>query len=338
MLQRSLAALLLTILGFTALPDAEAGKACRRVCKPEIVACRDGCNTLSGRARRRCRKTCRRNIIATCREDPEGRCVVPSSTTTTTLPRGIPTGFQPVVHLTSSDVDRTYSLFVPEAYDPNHAYPVVFGFHGDGGTGAGVRGDLALEDQANGEAIFVYPDATEESSRSFDLETPLATNADMRLFTDILDALDALYHIDRARVFATGVSRGGYFVNFLNCRLGSLRLRAIAPVAGSGPYGPDDEFDPDGHFMCEATAVAALLIHGVDDDVVPLPDAEYSRFQWTWANECADTTTAYDPAPCVSSDGCAAGRPVVWCAIPGLGHAVWSEAPQVIWGFFASLS
>jgi polyhydroxybutyrate depolymerase len=339
---RRLVTVLLIIVGLAALPGAEAGKACRRVCKPAIVACRDGCNEFTGRERRRCRKRCKRMILDTCRADPEARCVVPPSTSTTTttsttLPGGTPTGFQSAVHVTSSGVDRTYSLFVPESYDAGHAYPVVFGFHGDGGTGAEVRDALALEEQAGGEAIFVYPDATEESFRSFDLESPLATNADMRLFLDILDALDALYHVDRARVFATGVSRGGFFVNFLNCRLGALNLRAIAPVAGSGPYGPDDQYDIDGHFMCEATAVAALLIHGVDDNVVPLADADYSRFQWTWANQCAATTTPYEPAPCVSYDGCAAGRPVVWCAVPGVGHAVWSEAPRAIWAFFASL-
>lgn len=53
---------------------------------------------------------------------------------------------------------RTYALFVPPSYDPNKAYPLVFGFHGDGGTGSGIRSTMKLEDQANGEAIFVYPD------------------------------------------------------------------------------------------------------------------------------------------------------------------------------------
>jgi hypothetical protein len=111
----------------------------------------------------------------------------------------------------------------------------------------------------------VYPDATEESFRSFDLESPLATNADMRLFLDILDALDALYPRRPGAGVRHGVSRGGFFVNFLNCRLGALQSARHRARRGRGPYGPDDQYDIDGHFMCEATAVAALLIHGVDD-------------------------------------------------------------------------
>jgi len=90
-----------------------------------------------------------------------------------------PTGFQSALHITSSGEDRTYALFVPADYDPGHAYALVFGFHGDGGTGAGIRSALGLETPANGAAIFVYPDATVASGRSFDLETPLATNGDI---------------------------------------------------------------------------------------------------------------------------------------------------------------
>ena len=79
------------------------------------------------------------------------------------------------------------------------------------------------------------------------------------------------------------------------------------------------------------------MIHGTSDDVVPIGDGEYSHGQWVWANGCAETTTPVTPAPCVSHDGCDPGKPVVWCAIPGLGHEVWSSAPEAVWSFFADL-
>jgi polyhydroxybutyrate depolymerase len=240
------------------------------------------------------------------------------------------------VGIRSFGQERTYALFVPLDYD-GRAYPVVFAFHGDGGTGAGLRDALALEAPANGAAIFVYPDATEASGRSFDLETPLAANADMQLFIDIVDALESTYQIDRGRVFAAGLSRGAFFANFLNCRLGEASLRAIAAHSGSGPYGPASEYDEEGHFMCAARSVAALMIHGTADAIVPLNDALYTRGQWTWANGCADDTIEQPPEPCVVHEGCAAAKPVVWCAVDGLGHEVWSEAPLAIWSFFASL-
>ena len=50
---------------------------------------------------------------------------------------------------------------------------------------------------------------------------------------------------------------------------------------------------------------------------------------------CAATTTASPDVPCVSYDGCA--RPVVWCAIDGMPHAIWPGAAHAIWQFFDGL-
>src|SRR5262249_7959094 len=211
------------------------------------------------------------------------------TTTSTTLPGTgdrPTTGFFPTVHVTSSQVDRTYSLFVPSSYDPGRSYPVVFAFHGDGETGADVRDALALEPQADGAAIFVYPDATEDSGRHWTLDASLNANPDLLFFLDIIAQLSGTYHLDDTRRFATGLSSGAYFVNFLNCTLGTTYLRAIAPHSGSGPYGPAGSYDEDGHFQCDAQPAAAILIHGTTDDVVPLSDADYSHQQWVWGNNC----------------------------------------------------
>jgi polyhydroxybutyrate depolymerase len=284
---------------------------------------------------------CRKEAVASCRAQ-DGLCFAPvttttiPTTTTTTLPASCgdasPTGFLPEEHVITSGVDRTYALYVPETYDPQRTYALVFGYHGDGGTGAGVRPSLGLEAPANGNAIFVYPDATEDSGRSFTLDTDLAANPDMAMFIDLRDQLAARFSIHG--VFATGISRGGYFANFLNCSLGDGYLDAIAPQAGSGPYGDDSQYDEDGHFMCPSTPAAAVMIHGVDDEVVPIPDAEYSRSQWVFGDGCDESTHAIAPSPCVEHDGCDVGKPVVWCAVPGLGHAVWDQAPETIWAFF----
>lgn len=327
-------------------PSVGWTKPCLRVCKPAIVACRSAC-VADGTRPRRCKRTCRKEGVASCKAKA-GLCfpttttttaVPATTTTTTTLPPACgdacPTGFFPEEHVTSSGVDRTYSLYVPPTYDPERTYALVFAYHGDGGTGAGVRAGLGLEAPANGNAIFVYPDATEESGRSFTLDTELAANPDMTMFIDIVGQLSARFPIQG--VFATGLSRGGYFVNFLNCTLGASYLDAIAPQAGSGPYddGEDAQYDDEGHLICPATPVGALLIHGVGDQVVPIPDAEYSRSQWVAGNGCDDGTSPIAPSPCVEHAGCADGKPVVWCAVPGLGHEVWSDAGEAVWAFFA---
>lgn len=330
----------LLVILVLATPSLGEAKPCLRTCKPAITACRSAC-VAEGTRPRRCKKTCRKEAVASCKAR-DGLCfggvtttTVPTTTTTLPPPCGdaCPTGFFPSEHIVTSGVDRTYALYVPTTYDPQRTYALVFAYHGDGGTGAGVRANLGLEAAANDDAIVVYPDATEESGRSFTLDTELAANPDMTMFTDLVAELSARFPVDG--VFATGVSRGGYFVNFLNCTLGATSLDAIAPQAGSGPYGEDDsEYDVDGHYICPSAPAAAVMIHGVDDQVVPIPDAEYSRSQWVWGNACDESTHAIAPSPCVEHDGCTPDRPVVWCAIPGLGHGVWDQSGETVWAFF----
>ena len=55
-------------------------------------------------------------------------------------------------------VERTYVLSVPFAYDPDTPLPVVFVWHGRTDSGAIARGYLGIEEAANENAIFVYPD------------------------------------------------------------------------------------------------------------------------------------------------------------------------------------
>ncbi len=249
---------------------------------------------------------------------------------------GMPVGYRNGVTLTSGGTTRTYAFSVPAGYDPSRPYPLVFVFHGDGGTGAGIRTGLPIEAAAGANAIFAYPDATTVSGRSFDLETPLATNPDIRFFQDLVASIGTQYCIDATRVFAAGHSRGGFFANILNCRIGTSVLRAVLPHSGSIYSADASGYTSDGHVLCEATAASAMLVHGATDTAVPITDGVYARDQWVWAHGCASTTHAYAPSPCVEYDGCAAPGRVVWCAIPGLGHGVWSMAGDAGWAFFDS--
>src|SRR4051812_2917958 len=133
--------------------------------------------------------------------------------------------------LSVGGVDRTFLLDLPRGYDPDLAYPLVFGFHGATTSAARFRsagyGNLlsALGDAA----IVVHPDA---------LGTPTAWNnqTDVPFFDAMLELLEQSLCVDEARVFATGHSSGGFFTNTLGCQRGNV-LRAIAPVSGGGPFG-----------------------------------------------------------------------------------------------------
>ncbi|AKV01049.1 hypothetical protein AKJ09_07712 [Labilithrix luteola] len=229
---------------------------------------------------------------------------------------------------------RTYGVVVPSTYDRKTAFPIVLSFHGDGGNGQSMRG-AGLEEQANGKAIFVYPDGP---NQTWDLETPPADNKDYQFFDALLSELSKKYCVDTKKVFLFGFSRGGFFVNQLGCFRASS-VRALVAHSGGGPYSNDgNDFDARGWFKaCNAPPPAAMIIHGQSDTVVKAQAGQTSADHWRIANECQTSTNPCAPSPCASYAGCPSDKPVVYCSIGGLDHALWDSAAKAAWGFFDSL-
>lgn len=222
----------------------------------------------------------------------------------------------------SGGVERTYLIDLPANYDPDTAYPIVFGFHGMGTSGETFRsafyGNLlsAMKD----EAIVVHPDAIGDPTAWGDEE-------DIAFFDDLLEQLQATLCIDTARVFATGHSSGGFFTNTLACQRADV-LRGIAPVSGGGPFS-------FGNNSCVGP-VAAWIAHGENDETVDFSSGEGSRDHWLEANGCdAGSAIASTPSECVEYT-CSEGLPVRWCVYQD-GHDWPDFAPQGMWDFFKSL-
>lgn len=232
---------------------------------------------------------------------------------------------------TLSSQGRTYELFVPTAASSEATYPLILVFHGDGGTGAGMREAFNLESVTNGQAVIVYPDG---EGRSWSIDSADSMGKDIAFVDALVDELAATRCIDKSRVYATGFSKGAYFVNQLACR-SKTSFKAIATHAGGGPFGIEgsDQYDDRGHLVCANKSIAALQVQGLADGEVPPSEGEKAREHWRVSNGCGGATSAYAPSPCVAYDGCS--LPEVYCAIPDLGHGIWSEAPQVTWSFFS---
>lgn len=197
---------------------------------------------------------------------------------------------------------RSYFMSVPKSYDPNIPQRLVFGFHGSGYTGQRMRDYLGLEAPPLLDGtIFVYPDGLPLQGDPSNTAWELGENQrDIAFFDTLYQSLRSTYCIDEARVFANGQSYGGLMTNAVGCLRGDV-LRAIAVVAGSGPYS-----------TCKGQ-VAVWITHGVDDTYVPYSSGEASRDRWVAANHCASTTTPGNPSQCQNYDGCDAGHPVIWC-------------------------
>jgi polyhydroxybutyrate depolymerase len=238
--------------------------------------------------------------------------------------------------MTSGGAKRTYVLVVPKTYDAARAYPLVMVFHGQPGTAVAMHQFHPFEVASQQEAVLVYPDGT---NLEWNLTGPTAVNADMQFVKALVDEVASKVSIDKTRVFGDGYSNGGFMVNQLACRLGLFK--AIASHAGGAPYEPPETGParyPNGYVKCAADVrTPAIVLHGEADGVVTPDSGEFDAMYWAYVNGCAATRSATTPSPCTTYDGCPAGKPVVWCSIPSLGHLIWSNGAAAAWAFFSSL-
>jgi poly(3-hydroxybutyrate) depolymerase len=228
--------------------------------------------------------------------------------------------------LTVNGVERRYLLSVPErATTGNTPVPLVFAFHGLTGTPTSLRGYFRVERAASEGAIVVYPagQRVARGQRSVTRWELRADGADVAFFDTLLAHMNSTYCIDRGRVFATGHSAGAVMTNEIGCHRGDV-LRAIAPVAGSGPWGR----------RCTG-APSVWITHGRADDPVPYREGEATRDRWLGAERCNAIPEAIEPVGCVRYTGCEGGASVVFCAHDG-DHGPPAYAPSEIWSFFAA--
>jgi poly(3-hydroxybutyrate) depolymerase len=224
------------------------------------------------------------------------------------------------------DVDgteREYILALPDAYDPSHPYKLIFGLHWRGGQASDVsQGTIGLGDYygltslAQGSAIFVSPNGIDNGWAN-------SGGRDIAFMHALLDLFESELCIDLDRIFSVGFSFGGMMSFAIACDLAD-RFRAIAPLSGALYSGCGAGTNP----------IAMWGAHGLSDDVVPIDDGRAGLQEVLSRNNCGNMSTAVDPSPCVTYDGCDAGYPVTWCEFDG-GHSPSSWQSQPIWDFFS---
>lgn len=130
-----------------------------------------------------------------------------------------------------------------EVYIPNsknlESFPVVFAFHGHGGTMKTATLRFHIEKYWP-EAIVVYPQGLNTPTNLVDPEGKQSgwqstiddqSGRDIKFFDSLLQYLKIKYDIDEKRIYSIGFSNGGVFTYVLWAARGKL-LGAIAPIAG----------------------------------------------------------------------------------------------------------
>lgn len=175
--------------------------------------------------------------------------------------------------ITHDGLVRDYLLYVPNTYDEDAPTPIVFNFHGFGSNAfqQSFYGNFrSIADTAT--FLVVHPDGTLFNGNphwNVGGFTTGSTVDDVGFTAALLDSLSVQYNIDPNRVYATGMSNGGYMSFLLACQLGD-RFAAVASVTGSMTPSTYNQCAPD-----HPTPV--LQIHGTSDGTVPYDGASFSR-------------------------------------------------------------
>jgi polyhydroxybutyrate depolymerase len=165
--------------------------------------------------------------------------------------------------ITVGGLVRNYTLRLPSAYDGITPLPLVIAMHGGFGSGTQLENQSQLTVKAEQEGfIMVYPDGT-GTIRTWNAGGccgyAMNNNIDDVGFIDaLLDELIANHAIDTTRIYATGMSNGGFMSYRLACEL-SDRIAAIAPVSASMAIAE-----------CQPTrSVPVISFHSYQDSSVP---------------------------------------------------------------------
>jgi polyhydroxybutyrate depolymerase len=165
------------------------------------------------------------------------------------------------------DATREYRLVVPKTVDLAKPAPLVVAFHGMLIDSKDVMPQYAkLNETAEKHGfIIAYPNAIRKSWGI----APEKVKNDPAFFDALLRKLAATYKIDQDRVYAVGMSNGGYFAHLV----GRERSKIVAAVAShSGPLGLQTLLGVNAE-----RKFPALIIHGHLDRIFPVVIARENR-------------------------------------------------------------
>ncbi|MDF1701655.1 MAG: PHB depolymerase family esterase [Planctomycetota bacterium] len=248
---------------------------------------------------------------------------------------------------------RTYRLITPSGHTKTKPAPLVLALHGGGGEAkqfdASTGGQFRREADKRGWVVALPQGIAKGWNDGRPLDTLRARQRkgvdDVAFLSAVIDKVHASHGIDRSRVYATGISNGG----FMSIRLGlelSDRIAAIAPVTAQLQKVHADKRP--------AQPVGLMVINGTSDPLVPYGGGHVTAFgrkrgaifstnetivRWRAFNGCQTDAQAQPLPDKAPRDGttttvtrytpCRRGAEVVLVRVQGGGHA-WPGGTQYL--------
>lgn len=217
---------------------------------------------------------------------------------------------QKTINLTVDGNGRSFILYLPTGYNNAGKMPLIFSIHGGSGTPEGMIELANFKPIAERDkVVLVYPAGIQNNWNDGRPTPPNQLGiSDVSFFNQMCDYMIANHSVDGTRIYATGISNGGFMSSRLGCEL-SNKIAAIAVDAAT----------------IEATTIApscnpgrpvpAIYIHGTADNFAPFIGGTstvgaggtvLSHFQaidkWVTINGCNTTPTITD-LPDIANDG-----------------------------------
>lgn len=164
---------------------------------------------------------------------------------------------------------RSYLGHLPAGYDGSRPVPLLLALHGGGGQAKGMNGLTHLNKIADERGfLVVYPDGYKLHWGDGRGISPSERDGvdDVAFISMLIDHLEGQYKIDQRRIYATGISNGGFFAERLGCDLAG-RLAGIASIAATLSVYLDQHCQP-------ARPISFLLFQGTGDPLVPWQGGE----------------------------------------------------------------
>jgi len=222
-------------------------------------------------------------------------------------------------------VARTAWIYVPSSAKAGST-PVVFVFHGHGGSARQVARSFAIERHWQ-EAIVVYMQGLNTPGRLTDPQGKLPGwqsapgsegDRDLKFFDAVLARLKQDYHVDAKRIYSTGHSNGGGFTYLLWLARGDV-FAAVAPSSSAAK------------FAGQLSPKPAMHLAGENDPLVKFAWQKLTMDAVRKINGCPAAGEPWDKLCTIyPSPG---GTPLVTFIHPG-GHEFNRDAPALIVKFF----
>jgi len=158
---------------------------------------------------------------------------------------------------------RTYTVHVPPASATAKPMPLILALHGRLGTGEGQAHLSHLDKVSDAYGFLVaYPDGLNRSWADGRGTSPSDKNGvdDVKFLSQLIDKLATQYNVDRSRVYATGMSNGGFMSGRLACDL-SDKIAAVAIIGASLSTSVSAACQP-------AKPISVMILQGTNDPLV----------------------------------------------------------------------